>query len=135
MRRYECRKGTANKFWEIDLPKPLYDTWSVTVRYGKIGTVGLSHTKAFNSKWEAAKYHDAKVSEKLGKGYTFTQTPKPVSQPVKEACGHVTLNRKGSTYTCFLCGDKVEFSEPQAKVDTPEFETTVRRFFDLRGRA
>lgn len=42
--------------------------------------------------------------------------------------------RKDGIYECRDCKSKVEFNEPQANVSTPEFETKVRRFFDLRGR-
>lgn len=141
--RYEFRGGGSNKFWEIFKPIRLNDSYVVDVVFGRIGTSGQPHRKVFLSKWRADTYHDGKVAEKLKKGYhvvgvkpipakpfTSLADPKYVA-PKPKPCEHVTLTKKGKGWECASCKHQVEFDQPQA-VSTPEFETKVRRFFDLR---
>jgi predicted DNA-binding WGR domain protein len=64
MRRFEFSAGGSDKFWEIEI-----EGNDVTVRYGRIGTHGLSQTKNFADATTAKKEHDKLVAEKLKKGY------------------------------------------------------------------
>ena len=65
--RYEYRREASGKFWE-----PQVEGDSLTVRFGKIGTGGRTHTKAFPSPAEAAAEYRKLVCEKLVKGYKPT---------------------------------------------------------------
>lgn len=76
-RRFTYVGGSSSKFWEINKPIALPNNaggsyWSVRVRFGRIGTVGQGHNKIFNYKYAAVLYHDAKIHEKLNKGYKET---------------------------------------------------------------
>lgn len=144
-KRYEYIGGSSRKFWEID---PVHreddDIFVVRVKFGRIGTAGQTHTKIFSYSTSADRYRDGKIEEKLRKGYKLI-TPKatPVQkanpllyiptdtpiQKVKAACQHNTISRSGSTWKCQKCGDTVEFDKPVTTMETPEFETRVRRFF------
>jgi predicted DNA-binding WGR domain protein len=158
MLRYEYIGGSSRKFWEV---WPVDETtnghcWTVRVRYGRLGTAGQTHTKVFSYETAARRYRDEKIVEKVTKGYVlktkltevlktklteplvdsfststptyFTSKPKPAKPP----CAHVTISRHGAIYKCHACGEKVEFDAPQAAQDRPEFQSQVRRFFDLR---
>ncbi len=57
----------SNKFWEINS-----DSNSFTVRYGKIDTEGVTHTKTFDSEEKCLKEADKLLNEKLKKGYVET---------------------------------------------------------------
>ena len=63
-RRFEFVEGTSSKFWEITT-----DHREVTVRYGRIGSNGQTHTKSFTR--DAAANTDAlrQINAKLAKGY------------------------------------------------------------------
>lgn len=56
--------GSSNKFWTIVL-----DGSDQTVTFGKVGTVGQTQTKSFNSDEAALKSYDKLVAEKTKKGY------------------------------------------------------------------
>lgn len=147
MQRYEYIGGSSRKFWEID---PVHqegdDEWVVRVKFGRLGTAGQTHSKVFGWKTAAERYRTSKVEEKLRKGYTLKNAPKPIQKaqptftqtvpwdwqppkPIKPACQHVTITRTGNKYKCNACGDQVEFDKPQVAAEAPEFETKVRRFF------
>ncbi|WP_374436643.1 DUF4132 domain-containing protein [Inhella sp.] len=64
MRRFELIEGSASKFWEVALSGA-----ELSVRFGRIGTVGQSKTKTFDDAAAALKEHDKLVKEKTGKGY------------------------------------------------------------------
>ncbi|MBS2002570.1 MAG: DNA ligase [Cyanobacteria bacterium SZAS LIN-5] len=63
-RMFEFSEGTSNKFWEVVLQGS-----SVTVRFGKIGTAGMTKPKSFPTDQAAKKYYDDLIVEKIGKGY------------------------------------------------------------------
>lgn len=63
-RRFEFSDDKSNKFWEIKL-----EGTSFTVRYGRIGTEGVSQTKGFPAPDKAQKEFDKLIKEKTGKGY------------------------------------------------------------------
>lgn len=63
-RRFEFIGGTSAKFWEVNMV-----CCDVTVRYGRIGTVGNSTTKPFANPAAARKYVERLIGEKIGKGY------------------------------------------------------------------
>lgn len=72
MERYEFSEGSSNKYWEVAV-----EGETLTVRYGKIGTVGQTKAKAFASA-EAAEKEKAKlVKEKTGKGYVAVGSSAP----------------------------------------------------------
>lgn len=91
MRRFEYKKGTSNKFWQIELTGNSY-----TVKFGKIGTAGLFQIKEFGCEAAAKKDYERMVHEKLKKGYveilfeytpgsmpTAAAAPPPVTAPGK----------------------------------------------------
>lgn len=66
MRRFEFKKGTHNKFWEIELNQKegTFTTW-----WGKIDQFPQKKTKAFFSKYQATNEYEKIIGEKLKKGY------------------------------------------------------------------
>jgi predicted DNA-binding WGR domain protein len=145
--RYEYIGGGSRKFWCIEKPVEIDGTWAVTVEFGRIGGWAQTRVHPENTKWQADRYYADKVAEKLKKGYVAkyasTTSPKltgiqdaakatPVV--VKKACQHNDITRKGDTYECKACKTVVE-NLYQGGVPEPEFQTKVRRFFDLSARA
>ena len=63
-RRFEFSEGSSNKFWEVSR-----EGADVRIRFGRIGTQGLSQIKAFADEETANKHIDKLVKEKTGKGY------------------------------------------------------------------
>ena len=66
-RRFEFVGGTSSKFWEVSVSGA-----SVTVRYGRIGTLGQSQTKSLADAAAAERHVEKLISEKIGKGYKET---------------------------------------------------------------
>lgn len=63
-RRFEFEEGTSSKFWEIRMSGS-----TVTVKFGRIGTVGQEKPKEFPSPAAAKRYYDDLILEKTKKGY------------------------------------------------------------------
>ena len=63
-RRFEFVQGNSDKFWEIEVADK-----SVTVCYGRNGTVGQSQTKSLADAAAAQRHADKLIGEKLAKGY------------------------------------------------------------------
>ena len=66
-RRFELIDGASAKFWEV-----ARDGCEVTVRYGKIGTVGQAKAKTLADEAAAIRHVDGLVQEKTDKGYAET---------------------------------------------------------------
>jgi predicted DNA-binding WGR domain protein len=64
MRRFECREGTSNEFWEITIERSL-----LSLRFGRLGTEGQKEQKSFASDALAEAQAKMLVAEKLAKGY------------------------------------------------------------------
>ncbi len=79
MRRFELEAGPAQKFWEVST-----DGASLTVHFGRIGTVGQSKTKDLGTPEAARDELDKLMREKTKKGYVEVTTGKPAA-PVKRA--------------------------------------------------
>lgn len=147
--RYEFIGGGSRKFWEINKPVEVDGDWGVTVTFGRIGQWSQPRTHACNSKWEADRYYEGKVDEKLKKGYVL-KTPHDTtissklvglkqaavqkSGVVFKPCLHDSIARKGNVWECMKCKASVDFAKPKAEseIAAPEFKKKVRRFFDLR---
>src|SRR5258706_3493787 len=78
MPRYEFRRGTSSKFWEIEFGKN-----GCVTRYGRIGAAGSSLTKKYKSADAAKKAYDALVHEKVRKGYRLVASGQVVATPSK----------------------------------------------------
>src|SRR5258706_14766081 len=78
MPRYEFRRGTSSKFWEIEFGKN-----ACVTRYGRIGAAGSSLTKKYKSADAAKKAYDALVHEKVRKGYRLVPSRQAVATPAK----------------------------------------------------
>lgn len=63
-RTFVCITGGHNKFWKIAL-----GVREILTQYGANGTEGVELRKTFNTNWGALDYYDAKIREKLNKGY------------------------------------------------------------------
>jgi DNA ligase-1 len=63
-RRFECCEGGSSKFWEISTQGV-----EVTVRYGRIGSQGRTHTETFPDEAKAARHVEKLIDEKTKKGY------------------------------------------------------------------
>jgi len=64
MRRFEYKDARSYKFWEIEVEGTAF-----TVRYGKVGTDGVTQTKSYASADKAKAEADKKIREKTSKGY------------------------------------------------------------------
>jgi predicted DNA-binding WGR domain protein len=64
MRRFEFRRGNANKFWEVTVRAN-----DVMVRYGRIGSNGQAQVKSFKDEQSAALHVAKLIREKTVKGY------------------------------------------------------------------
>ncbi len=64
VRRFEFKDSRSYKFWEINVEGNSY-----TVRYGKVGTDGVTQTKSFASPEKAASDAEKKLMSKVRKGY------------------------------------------------------------------
>lgn len=70
VRHFELTEDGHNKFWEIDeSPKRHQGYWTITVAWGKIGTVPTHKTHEFDSDWDANEFIRIKTTEKRRKGY------------------------------------------------------------------
>lgn len=83
-RRFEFEEDGSSKFWEV----VVVDT-TLTVRFGKIGTLGQKKLKKLASPEAAQKEMDKLVREKTGKGYQEVELrgvkpPKAVAAPKEE---------------------------------------------------
>ena len=67
-RHFEFVEGTSNKFWEISVAG-----CQVTVRYGRIGSAGMTNVKTFADTAAAQRHSDKLIAEKTGKGYVETR--------------------------------------------------------------
>ncbi len=63
-RRFEFKKGSSAKFWEIELKAKSYQ-----VTFGKIGTPGQTRKKEFDSKPAANEAAEKLIKQKMAKGY------------------------------------------------------------------
>ena len=74
VRRWELVADGSAKFWEIER-----DGASVTVRYGRLGSVGQTKVKDFASDALAVAHVDKLVAEKVKKGYAEAGAPAAVT--------------------------------------------------------
>jgi len=63
-RRFEFVEGKSSKFWEVSVSGP-----EMTTRWGRIGSAGLSRTKAFSDEAAAKAAADKLIGEKTREGY------------------------------------------------------------------
>jgi predicted DNA-binding WGR domain protein len=82
-RHFELSEDGSNKFWAIYIAGAAY-----SVRYGKIGTVGHTNSKEFESATAARKDADKLIGQKLKKGY------KEVPAKGNPASGNSSKRRK-----------------------------------------
>jgi predicted DNA-binding WGR domain protein len=73
MRRFEFKDARSYKFWEIEVEGTAF-----TVRYGKVGTDGVTQTKAYPTADKATVEADKKIREKTSKGYAEVASAAPV---------------------------------------------------------
>jgi predicted DNA-binding WGR domain protein len=79
MRRFEYKKGSSYKFWEIEV-----EGNSFTARYGKVGAKGQTQTKSFASPEKAAAAAEKKINEKVRKGYAEVAAAAAVAPKTNE---------------------------------------------------
>ncbi|PYC64876.1 molybdate metabolism regulator [Micromonospora arborensis] len=70
VRSFELVGANSAKFWEVNL-----DGVEVTVRFGRLGTVGQTQRKTFGSEQAAAAHVDKLIAEKVKKGYAESAAP------------------------------------------------------------
>lgn len=63
-RRFEFVQGSSAKFWEVGAV-----CCDVTVRFGRLGTVGQTLTKPFADPAAARKHVEKLITSKVAKGY------------------------------------------------------------------
>lgn len=76
VRRLEFKDSRSYKFWEISVEGDAY-----TVRYGKVGTDGVTQTKSFASPDKAAADAEKKLMSKVRKGYAEVGSVAPAPKP------------------------------------------------------
>ena len=97
---YRDAATNSNKFWNCTLegnvtpkqtPEERAKSWYVTLRWGRIGTVGQEVVKTFTSQHKASAYVSDRFRDKTGKGYVPATAiprvplkPAPASVPVIE---------------------------------------------------
>ena len=69
-RRFECRQGTSNKFWEVRI----LNGGRHEVTFGRIGTNGQSKEIQHGSAGECKRKVEALIRSKLNKGYVEVLT-------------------------------------------------------------
>jgi predicted DNA-binding WGR domain protein len=84
--RLEFRKGTSQKFWEIDVRGA-----SIVTRWGRLGTDGQEKTKKLASPTAAKAAHDALVREKTAKGYKPAAFAKAAAKSASELVPHLRM--------------------------------------------
>lgn len=72
VRRFEFKDSRSYKFWEISVEGSSY-----TVRYGKVGTDGVTQTKSFATPDKASTDAEKKINEKVRKGYAEVGSAAP----------------------------------------------------------
>ncbi|HVH97454.1 MAG TPA: WGR domain-containing protein [Enhygromyxa sp.] len=80
VRRFEFKDSRSYKFWEIEIEGTAF-----TVRYGKVGTDGVTQTKSYASADKAAAEAQKKITEKVRKGYAEVGSVAPVRKQATEA--------------------------------------------------
>lgn len=80
VRRFEFKDSRSYKFWEINVEGNAY-----TVRYGKVGTDGVTQTKTFASPEKAAAEGEKKLNEKVRKGYAEVGSVAPARKQTDAA--------------------------------------------------
>lgn len=148
-REFNYIVGSANKTWVIYSPRPApaiakvgYAQWTVTCRWGRIGSRLQSLTRYFDTEWHAKDFVALKVAEKLGKGYKeylktkFTaSSTAPVlgslKATIKPKCEHDrNLTRTSAGWKCSDCGMVVEFDKKsECRVTSLE----AVRYFSLKN--
>ena len=79
VRRFEFKDSRSYKFWEIAVEGSAY-----TVRYGKVGTDGVTQTKTFATPEKAAVDADKKLRSKVAKGYAEVGSAPAPSKPAAD---------------------------------------------------
>lgn len=69
MKRFEFRKGTSNKFWQVEVRDNI-----LTIHFGRIGTQGQIRKKSFASSLKALAKEQKLIQEKMRKGYIPSTT-------------------------------------------------------------
>jgi predicted DNA-binding WGR domain protein len=80
VRRFEFKDSRSYKFWEVDVEGNAY-----TVRYGKVGTDGVTQTKSFATPEKAAAEAQKKLNEKVRKGYAEVGSVAPAPKQTSAA--------------------------------------------------
>lgn len=88
-----CTADGHSKFWsgmmgeDLSTEKATTTPWLITLHWGRIGTTGNQpEIKRFNNKWEASKYLQSRITDKLRKGYIDSSPEaKTAAKAVKSA--------------------------------------------------
>ena len=91
MRHFEFRDDKSVKFWSIDLQGK-----KLTIRFGRIGTVGQTQAKQFGDAAQARAASDKLVAEKVAKGYVEAGTP-PAPAPAPAPTAKARARAKPQT--------------------------------------
>ncbi|MBO0755784.1 MAG: DUF4132 domain-containing protein [Bradyrhizobiaceae bacterium] len=78
-REFQFIDGSSKKFWAIEL-----GGMSLTVHFGRIGTVGQTKEKTFSSEDAAKRECERLIAEKTKSGYVETDTSGPAAAPLPE---------------------------------------------------
>ena len=104
MRRFEFRKGTSEKFWEVAV-----EGRAVTVRFGRIGAQGQEKTKSLPTPEAARAEHDQLVAEKLRKGYVEQGRGRSAKLPARPSTDPATADLVRPVARLRACLQKVGY--------------------------
>lgn len=152
----------TNKFWEIEEPyeRKAGGGWQINVHFGRRNTAGQTRVKVCWSHASAIAFYQAKLKEKLNKGYKYIGMTKPpqaeVKQPValgkphnkpilvlppgtlkpikkeEKECVHNNLRRvKEGLWKCPECKAEIDFEKPPKGKEAVAEVTQVKRYFDF----
>jgi predicted DNA-binding WGR domain protein len=127
MRRFEYRKDTSSKFWEVEVSGSV-----LTTRWGRIGTTGQRKSKPFDRSESAERAMVKLVAEKLKAGYSeVVHSPDsrgmtssaPVSRQPSQTGGGYRLVHRNKREVALLSVKEVRYES--------EIPPAASRSFDL----
>ena len=132
MRWFIGRNGRA--FWCITEPTIVDDEWTISVKWGKVGSQGQGRTWTFPDRHTAAWHKVERIRSKKSRNYIEVERDSSKLRGSAEKvapCEHVNLSKDGdNSWACQSCGHSVEFGSPKKGV-APATQQKARRFIDL----
>jgi len=111
MRYFVFTSDTSNKFWEIEYNQKTVPS-KVTVRYGKVGSSGITKDFDYPDNVLGQKFMEKKIQEKLKKGYVEVTSTKIASKKVDKSVVSKRIKSKRPNNIVYMVSD---YMYPQQK--------------------